>query len=561
MISTNRSKTLLSAAALVVLAGAAVFFYHMSKFDTDTLRVHLIKLLPIWLEINVTLIIIAFALCSRTLYSEFVSLERRHKYYLAAIVLLAFGAAFFIAPRVHRIFYDENIYLNIGQNIAYLGRASMCNDGDNIYGVYKCSVDEFNKQPYGYPFLLAMAFRLVGSSEALGHLLNNIFFSASAVVVFLIARNLFGDIRVSLCSSLIYVLIPHNIIWGNTAAVEPSTALFTGMTVMALLHFLKEKTMSALFLFSALLPLSLQFRFESILILPVLLMLIVLNDWKILKTREFYLFMALSLVLALAHMLQLYTVRGDSWGASGAKMSLSFMLHNLKTNGMFYLDDKRFPMIVTLLFAVGVFYRRDYLRERLVIAAWFVLFWGVFLTFYAGSYDYGQDVRYSVVSYMPLSLLAGLGLSRLWSIVVSRKYITVAAGVIFVMLILARIPYIRAEGEEAWECRVDHVQAREMFSMVDRENSVILTHNPGMFLLWGANAAQTSTLTYNANRMNYFFERYGNNVYFHYNYWCNVDNPVQKKFCQDILNTFECERISFYTVQNRIFALYRIKRK
>ncbi|MBF0554265.1 MAG: glycosyltransferase family 39 protein [Nitrospirae bacterium] len=199
----------------------------------------------------------------------------------------------------------------------------------------------------------------------------------------------------------------HNIIWGNTTAVEPSTALFNGIALLCLLNFLNKKDMAALFMFSVVLPFSLQFRYESVLILPVLLLSILLYDRKILKGKEFYLFMSLSLVLILTHMLQLYSVRGDSWGASGDKLSLSFMLNNLRSNAMFYLDNKRFPVMFTALAAAGIVYKKDLLRERLILAAWFILLWGVFLFFYAGSYNFGQDVRYSVVSYMPLSLLCG----------------------------------------------------------------------------------------------------------------------------------------------------------
>ncbi len=40
---------------------------------------------------------------------------------------------------------------------------------------------------------------------------------------------------------------------------------------------------------------------------------------------------------------------------------------------------------------------------------WFVLFWGIFLFFYAGSYRYGADVRFALLSFMPLAVLAGIG--------------------------------------------------------------------------------------------------------------------------------------------------------
>ena len=44
---------------------------------------------------------------------------------------------------------------------------------------------------------------------------------------------------------------------------------------------------------------------------------------------------------------------------------------------------------------------------------WFLMFWGIFLFFYAGSYKYGADVRFALVSFMPLAVLAGLGADRL----------------------------------------------------------------------------------------------------------------------------------------------------
>ena len=49
----------------------------------------------------------------------------------------------------------------------------------------------------------------------------------------------------------------------------------------------------------------------------------------------------------------------------------------------------------------------------MTIAFYFLLFFGIALLFYAGSYDYGADIRYSLATYPPLAILGGLGLARL----------------------------------------------------------------------------------------------------------------------------------------------------
>ena len=105
----------------------------------------------------------------------------------------------FVAPREHRIFYDEDIYVNIGQNIAMtkgsdsryetglwhmlstsarriIGQTGMCNDGRNEYGDYNCFRLEYNKEPNGWPYVLSIVFRLFGVSEQAAFFTTNALF-------------------------------------------------------------------------------------------------------------------------------------------------------------------------------------------------------------------------------------------------------------------------------------------------------------------------------------------------------------------------------------------------
>ena len=51
---------------------------------------------------------------------------------------------------------------------------------------------------------------------------------------------------------------------------------------------------------------------------------------------------------------------------------------------------------------------------------WFLLFWGIFIFFYAGSYNYGADVRFALVSYIPIALIAGYGAAALEGLVATK---------------------------------------------------------------------------------------------------------------------------------------------
>ena len=52
---------------------------------------------------------------------------------MMALALLAVALTLFVAPRTNRIYYDEQIYQGIGQNLAELRLAQMCNDGTVEY--------------------------------------------------------------------------------------------------------------------------------------------------------------------------------------------------------------------------------------------------------------------------------------------------------------------------------------------------------------------------------------------------------------------------------------------
>jgi hypothetical protein len=520
-----------------------------------------------------------------------------HKILVTAGVIVISGALLvvFVAPRVHRIYYDEDIYENIGQNIAYLkgstvytgggllenmgsvwknfiGRAGMCNEGKNDYGEYNCFRLEYNKEPNGWAYILSVIYRLFGVSELAAFLTTNLLFVLSAAAVFWIGYFLFKNFKPALYAALIFALTPEALRWSNTTAVEPSAAFFAAAAVCAVLFFLNNRTTGTLFLAVVVTAFAVQFRPESLMVVAVVGLAILFFAPDELKKGRFYLCVAVFFVLIIPHIVHLYAVKDMGWGATGPKFSTQYFQGNFVSNFLHYFKNQQFPLLATIFFFLGIFFRNDgedikdslyAWKAKAVIAVWFLLFWGIFIYFYAGSYTYGADVRFALLSYIPIAILAGYGAAAVHAAldkrikVISPAYVLV--GIILVSF-LSFVPYVRTVGQEAWAARADHEYAKVMAKALPQD-SIILTHNPNMFLVWGKNAGQASLATEQPQYFNNFARRYPGGIYFHYNFWCNVSDPLQQSFCKNIIERFNSTPLMTFKERDYTFILYKIEKK
>jgi hypothetical protein len=556
---------------LFVLAGVWLF-----SFDNWQLTNQLQWVLPLFLDVNFFLIILGIGINRKAFKDVFQQINPRIWIFLLIISLGGTLLAMFAAPREHRIYYDEDIYMNVGQNIACLHKAGMCNDGEHRYGEYFCNRLEYNKDPNGWPYLLSLLMRLGGTSHVPCFVLNNIIFGISIAVVFLIGFLLFGDPWAGVFSALVFALIPEAIRWSNTTAAEPATALFSGLAILFVVWFAKRPGAPMLFLSAVTLPMAFQFRPESVLVvLPAGLALLLLAP-KVILEKRIWLALLPALVLSLPHFVHLAAVKGGSWGApSGIKFSIAYLESNFRVNSLFYFENTGFPMIFALLFLIGLvvpgmaiytektssrgtFYFA--LREKSILVVWFLAFWGIFLFFYAGSYRFGADIRFSLLSFMPIALLAGFACFSMsqWAHPLFRfkhARFSLAAALIFSFAWF--VPYVKAVGQEAWGARADHHFAQIMAESLPPD-SIVLTHNPSMFLLWGISAAQASIALNDPGFAGQIFKRYTGGVYFHYSFWCNVDDPAQKEFCEKMLEAFETEEVLSFSEQNYEYRLIKL---
>ena len=279
------------ATAVLYLVLAGVLFYVIGVRGKGEIEIFLTQFVSKILWINFLLILISVLLCGRDIAGAFKTLfaavpshqgphpdavspprasrlGRLNRPGVWLFLILAGGLLLVsqVAPQVHRVYFDEDIYANMAQNMAFTGQTGMANYGSFEYGEYFVHWLGYNKDPSGWPFLISLAFQLFGTDETLAFYLNNLLFAGGILIVFFIARLLGAGPFAGLIAALVFAVIPHNLLWSNTAAAETSAAFFAGLAVLCTLVYLRTRAARHLFLLAAVLPFACYMRPESSLI-------------------------------------------------------------------------------------------------------------------------------------------------------------------------------------------------------------------------------------------------------------------------------------------------------
>src|SRR5687767_3734727 len=198
---------------------------------------------------------------------------------VAAGCVLAAGVWLLTAtlpPRTNRIYYDEHIYQGVGRNLSDLRRAQMCNDGTVEYGRLQCFQGEYNKEPYGYPYVLSIIYRVTGVGDAAAFRFNNAVAALTALTTTLLADLLFANVWIAVLSGLVIGLLPMQLQWSNTAAAEPAAALLCAVAMLAAVHFARVRTTPALAWTVACAAFAMTGRPEGVLIVPLIVLVLAL---------------------------------------------------------------------------------------------------------------------------------------------------------------------------------------------------------------------------------------------------------------------------------------------
>ncbi len=383
-----------------------------------------------------------------------------------SLVIISFIILFFLLfsilflKKIELIFFDEQIYQSIALNFLKHGTASLC-----IYAtsnLNKCYLSTIQFDPLGYPVILAIAFKLFGSNQLIAYNLELLFSSMTILLIFLSSSILTGKQEIGIISSLIYALIPEVLIWSKTPA-NPNIpfTMFFSLSLLFFAIFIKKKNIKLLYLFLFSLVVTIYIRIEAILLIPIFLLgFILLNkeisDFQILKNKHAIIAFIIFLILILPEIIFIFIakynlkkneafinlfIKSVSFNQGSSILntqiglfSTKYFVNNIITNIRFLFGFiKIYPIIflpsITLFAIFGlifsIIYSKSYSKYNSFRLAIFLeiifLVYFIFYSFYfSGSVILGGSVRFMLITYPILSILAGLGVYMM-SLLIFRK--------------------------------------------------------------------------------------------------------------------------------------------
>ncbi len=494
-------------------------------------------------------------------------LGRRRLLTGAALAALSFAACG-LTPRTTRIFYDEHIYMQIGQTIAHTGRAEYAHYARAEYGEFEVFEGWVNKQPNGHPYLLSWLYRLGGASEDFSALAIRCIVAATAALLYfaLSLAPLAMPAAAPVAAALAFAFTPLVLWWSRTVAVEP-TAVATACAAFAAacVHARLRDPLTGAgspwtgTLLAAAAAFATYFRPESLLVFPMVAALLWASDRRFLEDRNTWAALALALAFYAPNFLHLWSVRTEDWGATdGRRFDFDFVRENLASNGGYFFQQKWFPLAGALLGLTGIvwlLWRNRALGAAL--AVWLLPAWGIFVLFYAGGYHYGASSRYALVSAAPVALLVGIGAGALLGWLRGRT-LPLAAGSVLLVLnwvsVMTLVPNPRRESNQA---RADVAFVRELAPTLPN-GSLVIAMDPCLWLLQGRNSAHISSVEQAIHgNLRSLAQQFPGGLYVHWDYWLNAQDDFAAIW-QKLLVETQATLVTRRTAAECEFALFRI---
>ncbi|MDE1825509.1 MAG: glycosyltransferase family 39 protein [Candidatus Micrarchaeota archaeon] len=533
--------------------------------------------------------------------------QRVNKPTLAAlVVMLTFFLVFsleFVHP-VEQLYFDENIYQGIALNILMHGNALWCQYGTGL--LHSCLSNQLYHDTIGYPFLIAVAFRVFGAGISTAYGLQLFMGFLSILFFFLLASAIFSSKRAVFASTLSFTLAPQLFIWSRTQAI-PDLALMclACLTFFLFAVFIKRMNLRTFTLFGCSLALTVYMRIEGILLIPIFaLLLLVYGEDGIRQTatKRFKLiadalnnntgFLLVLLFLFLLIVPEIYylstQLANPSYGQDYSNQQLfsfSNFANNYQPNFLFLLGSynsaNQFPLVfpaeTTILATIGAFLlattrAKNKYGMLLLALAWIFSYLLFYDFFYAGAATFGVDDRFMLQLIPGLALLAGVCISQASEIAggivpklrAARNMVCVALIILLLIVpFLLLSPSITLPPSKMPQQTTIYDALSFFYANYNKvpASCMVYSFTPDLWYEFNRSSAQIGYLGSTDSQFLNYTRGYGCRVV-DFGYWCNVP-PYINSTCGNILKEYTLYPLANYTnpQKGEHFALYQILNK
>ncbi len=519
------------------------------------------------------------------------------------IALLFLSAEIAIVKPTQLLFFDDAIYQAGALDLLRMGQAWMCNYGSPL----TCYSGQIYHEPIGTSFTLAIGYLFFGvqTSTAYGTLIAVTFLAV--IMSFFVATLLLDDPIAGLFSELILGLSPVVLVWAAPTTSDMPMLFYSLVAIFFLILFIKRKDRYTLL--GVLLSISLvsYMKVDALIYVPVmLLMFIVLDKGGIRKNFLIFkrnvletAFLVVLLVFVISIMPEaVYTYNQITTGNYGVNMGgtpsygcflmpnspskqetlgFSNFLVNFCSNVQFWFNSYSSnyimqPILYTIMAILGAIALA--LRKPRVIAAlliWFLAFFVVYTSFYAGSVLYGVDWRFMLALIAPVSIAAGYfaslsfakNIKRFSKIGSAHRKLSIAVKIAAYAIVFIAIFYPIYAMEPLLSIQPSNIpqaaNARYYENFINNNvskvpaNCLIFSYDPTLIIINNRTSAQMGDL-YQSNY--YTYTKQYSCLVVDIGYWCYTPD----NYCGYVENNFDLKSIvnSTYLPSNETFGLYMI---
>ncbi len=499
---------------------------------------------------------------------------------VAILIVFVLIETIFVQP-TQLLFFDDVIYQAMSLMLLHTGQAWMCNYGTHV----ACLSGQIFHEPIGLSFNFAVAFLLFGATRGVAYGTEFGLGALAVIMSFFAALLLLRNRNAAFFTELLMALSPIILVWARPTNSDLAVLAYSMIAVFFFLIFIKKKTVwsfsNMLFAFSLLLYM----KVDEIFFIPVFIAFYLLLEntnmvksvgdamklvrKHVLNTKLLIIILFFVIAVVPSILYSYNESKVDTYGWQGTVIqntcnnlkpvnvtgiiNIANFRSNVCANLAFWINQYKSdyvmqPIMFTLLAVLGVMLMAITPKNRRPLAAigiWFLIFFLLYTSFYAGAVIYGVDWRFMLSLMAQVAMLGGFAAAEILDLVnyyakkVVRNPAIMNAAALVIMIMVLFVPiYVLMPQLSVNPSKIQQAGDARFYEGFVYNNSqkipagcIVYSYDPTLFQLNNRTSTQIGNL-YNTTQVNQYMQQYRCLV-LDYGYWCHTPNNQCSYAAQD----------------------------